>query len=104
VTKGVGHGTLFVITIVLRLAYKKANYRPDERLLASVESLLLIEVIHVPVLVCAYRCGTRIYVYVYALSLDCKNAACRSISAAADKSNLIFNFKFVHPRCVVDIF
>ena len=59
VTKGIGHGTLFVSTIVLRLAYKKANYRPDERLLASVESLLLIEVIHVPVFVCAYGCCTR---------------------------------------------
>ena len=75
VTQDVGHGTLFVSTIVLRLAYKTANYRPDERLLASVESLLLIEVIHV-LYQCACLCvhvdvvrGFR----VYALSLHFKS-------------------------------
>jgi hypothetical protein len=61
VTQDIGHGTLFVSLIMLRLAYKTANYRPDERLLVSLESLLLIEVILVIVYVhvCAYRRGTH---------------------------------------------
>ena len=55
-----------------RLAYKTANYRPDERLVASLESLLLIEVIHIPMYV---HINVVRVCRAYALLLDCKNAA-----------------------------